>query len=261
MVNKILLEKMAYGVISTGGYCYRKRFEESSTIDSSINDKNYYNPRLKGYFCELIDYSKDKLGYVPKFIQYLIVYDIKWIFLDGDSSILNSNEIVEFNRYLRYIFANIEDEVISCHFEKDPYKIKLLMFKLKYDKFIIKNNNGKISLNANNQEFDVLNKHNVYIDIIEIKNDTLFISGLFKYYYYDKKDFDIFLTKNSDEKYYPEYVTYSNRKESTMFESKVCFDFEVSLDVNKPSKVEINIVYRISDEEVIILFGEIILLN
>ena len=252
MVNKILLEKMAYGVISTGGYCYRKRFEESSTIDSSINDKNYYNPRLKGYFCELIDYSKDKLGYVPKFIQYLIVYDIKWIFLDGDSSILNSNEIVEFNRYLRYIFANIEDEVISCHFEKDPYKIKLLMFKLKYDKFIIKNNNGKISLNANNQEFDVLNKHNVYIDIIEIKNDTLFISGLFKYYYYDKKDFDIFLTKNSDEKYYPEYVTYSNRKESTMFESKVCFDFEVSLDVNKPSKVEINIVYRISDEEVII---------
>ena len=251
MVNKILLEKMAYGVISTGGYCYRKRFEESSTIDSSINDKNYYNPRLKGYFCELIDYSKDKLGYVPKFIQYLIVYDIKWIFLDGNSSILNSYEQIEFNRFLRYIFANIEDEVISHHFEKDPYKIKLFIFKLKYDKFLIKNDNEKISLNANNQEFDVLNKHNIYIDIIEIKNDILFISGLFNYYYYDKKDFDIVLTKNSNEKYYPEYVTYSNRKESTISESQISFDFEVPLNQNKSSKIEINIVYRMVDEEII----------
>ena len=253
MVNKILLEKRAYGVISSGGYCYRRRFDESSTIDSSINDKNYYNARLKGYFCELINYSKYKLGYVPKFIQYLIIYDIQWMFLDDEKfSMFDSEELVELKRNLRYIFANIEDEVISFHFKKDPYKLRMFMFRLKYGEFIVKNNDGIISLNAGNQKIDILNNHHFYIDIIEIKKDILFISGVFNYYYYDKNDFDIILTKNSNEKYYPQYVSYSNRRESKISESQLSFDFEIPVKVNQQSKVEINICYRIDDEEVII---------
>ena len=253
MINKILLEKRKYGVISSGGYCYRRRFDESSTIDSSVNNKNYYNPRLKEYFCELIKYSKNKLGHVPEFIQYLIVYDIQWMLL-GDTRfyLLNSDELDEFNRNLRYIFANIEDKVLLFHFKKDPYKLKLLMFRLKYDGLIIKNDNGTISLNAGNNKLDILNQHNFYIDIVEIKQDTLFISGVLSYYYYNKKDFDIVLTKNSNENYYPNYVSYSNRRLSDYSESQLCFDFEVPLNLNEQSKIEINIVYSISNEKVII---------
>ena len=251
MVNKILLEKRAYGVISSGGYCYRKRFDESSTIDSSVNKKSYYTDRLKGYFSELIDYSKDKLGYVPKFIQYLIVYDIQWMFLDEEKfSIFNSEELEEFNRYLRYIFANIEDEVILFHFKKDPYNLKVFMFRLKYDKLIIKNDDGIISLNAGDQEVDILNNHNFYIDIIEIKDNTLFISGVFNSYY-DKKDFEIVLS-NRAENYYPNYVNYSNRRLSNIGVSQYCFDFEVPIDVNQASCVKLNLICSISGEEEII---------
>ena len=38
-INKILLKKRAYGVINTAEYYYRQRFDQSSTIDSSIYDK------------------------------------------------------------------------------------------------------------------------------------------------------------------------------------------------------------------------------
>ena len=49
------------------------------------------------------------------------------------------------------------------------------MFKLKYDEFEINNEEGVISLNVNGQELDVLNKHRFYIDIVEIKNNMMFI--------------------------------------------------------------------------------------
>ena len=252
MVNKILLEKRKYGVISSGGYCYRKRFDESSTIDSSVNEKSYYTDRLKGYFCELIDYSKNKLGYVPKFIQYLIVYDIQWMFLDETVfSMFTSDEIGEFYRYLRYIFANIEDEVIFFHFKKDPYKLKVFMLKLKYDHIEVKNDDGLISLNIGNYKVDVLNNHNFYIDIIEIKEDTLFISGVL-IGYFDKNDFDIVLTKDSNENYYPDYVNYYNRKKRNINESQVSFDFEVPLDIDKISEVKLNVIYCIDGENVIV---------
>ena len=68
MVNKLLLEKSAYGVVNGGGLCYRKRFDESSTIDTSKLDKRFYLGRLDGFFKELIDYSIKTVGYVPNFI-------------------------------------------------------------------------------------------------------------------------------------------------------------------------------------------------
>lgn len=255
MVNKILLEKMAYGVISSGGYNYRKRFDSSSTIDISSYNKKYYNDRLKGYFYELITYSKNKLGYVPKFIQYLVIYDIKWMFLNNNLySLLEDDEIFEFKKNLRYIFDNIGDDVINFHFKDDPYKMKISMFKLKYGSFSIKNIGGTISLiTDNNKILDSLNDHEIFIDIIEIKEDTLFISGLFDSYF-EKEDFEIILSKNSDnftEKFRPNYVSYSNRNDSDFLGSKLCFDFEIPLNLNESTTIKINIVYR-SKEEIII---------
>ena len=49
---KILLEKMTYGVVKKGAYNYRKRFDESSTIDTSNKSINFYNNRLKDYFLD-----------------------------------------------------------------------------------------------------------------------------------------------------------------------------------------------------------------
>ena len=255
MVNKILLEKMAYGVISSGGYNYRKRFDSSSTIDISIYNKKYYNDRLKGYFCELINYSKNKLGYVPKFIQYLVIYDIKWMFLDNSLYyLLEDDELIELKTNLRYIFENIGDDIINFHFKDDPYKMKISMFKLKYDSFSIINIGGTISLiTDNNKILDSLNNYEIFIDIIEIKEDTLFISGFFDSYF-EKKDFDIILSKNSDnftEKFHPNYVSYSNRNDSNFLGSKLCFDFEIPLNIKEITNIQINIVYH-SKEDVII---------
>ncbi len=253
MVNKILLEKMAYGVVKEGGYNYRKRFDESSTIDTSIQDKRFYNGRLEGYFKELIDYSKEKVAYVPKFIQYLIVYDIKWMLMSEDiENLLDKEELAEFNKNLRYIFANIEDEVINFHFKEDPYKIKNHMFKIKYDGFKLTTDNNQVTISVPGQKLDTLNDHIFYLDIVEIKNNTLYISGVLSSYF-NSKDMDIVLVKTvngTKEVFDSKIVSYHNRRELTYSESKLCFDFEVPVDSSENSTVQLQVIFHAPDKDI-----------
>lgn len=86
MINEMLLENPKYGVVTEAIYWYRRRSDESSTIDSSSQKKEFYINRLNNYFKALIDVSIEKYAHVVKFIQYLIVYDIQWMFSVGDIS-------------------------------------------------------------------------------------------------------------------------------------------------------------------------------
>ena len=96
MINKMLIEKPVYGVVNQAIYWYRKRSTSESTIDSSSSKKDFYIDRLERYFKELINISLEKYGEVPKFIQYLIVYDLQWMFKVEDvSEILTNDEIEE----------------------------------------------------------------------------------------------------------------------------------------------------------------------
>lgn len=254
MVNKILLEKMAYGVIKNGRYNYRRRFDESSTIDTSIQDKRFFNGRLRGFFRELINYSKEKIGYVPKFIQYLIVYDIQWLLISAEDieNLLDENELIEFNQHLRYIFSNIEDDVINAHFRQDPYKLKSSMLKIKYDGFTLYTENNQVSIGVPNQKLDTLNDHVFYLDIVEIKNDTLYISGVLNSYF-TSKDIDIVLVKTVNEIeqiFKSKIVSYHNRKELKYSESKLCFDFEVPVDSNENSTIQLQVLFHAPDKEI-----------
>ena len=78
-VNQVLLFKRTLGVISDASYFYRKRFDESSTIDTMTFKKEYYTDRLKHHFLKLINQCVDSEGKVPKFIQHVLAYDIQWL--------------------------------------------------------------------------------------------------------------------------------------------------------------------------------------
>ena len=78
-INKILIDNPKLGLVKNANYLYRKRFDESSTIDNSQKKKGFFTDRLKYYFKELIDYSVKKYGKTPKFIQYTLLYDLQWM--------------------------------------------------------------------------------------------------------------------------------------------------------------------------------------
>lgn len=251
MVNKLLLDKYAYGVVSEGGLCYRKRFDESSTIDTSKSDYNFYNGRLEGFFMELIRYSNEKIGYVPKFIQYVIIYDIKWMLINDDIfEVLDDEELKEFYQNVRYVLSFIEDDVINNHLKNDKWKVKKHIFELKYDKSKIKCSDDEVIMYVDNNIIDKLSIHKIYLDIVEIKKNHLFISGLFKSFF-TKNDISIKLIKkfnDNSETFDCKTFNYFNRKESEIFESAINFDFDIPLNINEDSEISI-VVEFIKDED------------
>ena len=173
MVNKLLLDKFAYGVVSEGGMCYRKRFDESSTIDTSKYDERFFNGRLEGFFMELIKYSNQKFGYVPKFIQYVLIYDLKWmVMVDNIPDILTKEELDKFYKNINYVLKNISDEVINSHLKNDPWEIKKYIFQLKYGDYELECRNNDVFMYVNDNLIDRLSIHRFYLDIVEIKNNT-----------------------------------------------------------------------------------------
>ncbi len=253
MINKMLIDKPIYGVVKDAIYWYRKRTNDASTIDSSTSKKDFYIDRLKRYFKELINYSKEKYGNVAKFIQYLIVYDLQWMFIVEDvSEILTTEEIKETYIHIQDILSEIEDEVILS-LRDDKLNISYHMLATKYATInvnlnkevkyenIHSNYNNKIAgVYCENTLIDKLDKHRLWLDIIEIKGNTLYISG-FLMSFFDDEDVKIEIAKNG--KIYPTTTVYyhNNSKKflNCSLESQFNFDCEIPLENKENSKVEI----------------------
>ena len=253
MINKMLIDNPIYGVVKDAIYWYRKRTNDASTIDSSTSKKDFYIDRLKRYFKELINYSKEKYGNVAKFIQYLIVYDLQWMFIVEDvSEILTAEEIKEVYIHIQDILSEIEDEVILS-LRDDKLNISHHMLATKYATVNINlnkevhyenihsnYNNNIAGVYCENTLIDKLDKHRLWLDIIEIKGNTLYISG-FLMSFFDDEDVKIEISKNG--KIYPTTTVYyhNNSKKflNCSLESQFNFDCEIPLEDKENSKVEI----------------------
>ena len=258
MLNKMLLENPKYGAVTEAIYWYRRRSDESSTIDSSSTKREFYINRLNNYFKALINASIEKYGEVCKFIQYLITYDIQWIFSVANiSEILTNDEIKEVYLHIQDILSYLDDEVITS-LRNDKLNIRYHMLATKYSVVNV-DLNGVVTYeniySKYNGEFagtysgktlvDRLDKHKIWLDIIEIKQDTLFISGFLMSFFKDS-DITIEIAKN-DKIFTAKRVYYKNTSKIFLgcsLESQYNFDAEIPLDKNENSTVEILVNFK-----------------
>lgn len=182
-INKILMEKMKFGLVRNAKYYYRKRFDSSAVTSSSTHKKEYFTTRLKYGHLELIDYAINKLGYVPEFLQNILIYDLNWLVQISDfknvlKNVLDSEEISEFYEYLKEIFSYIEMDSILKH-PVVSSGIKSFLAYYKNQEFHIETTKRKVFLKTNKQNISRLHTHNLWIDIVNIKKGFLYISGSF----------------------------------------------------------------------------------
>lgn len=259
MLNKMLLENPKYGVVTEAIYWYRKRSDGFSTIDSSSTKKEFYVNRLDKYFKEMIRLSLDKYGKVVKFIQYLIAYDIQWIFRSKDfQEILTTDEIKEVYLHIQDILSYLDDDVILS-LRNDEVNIKHHMLATKYAAVNV-DLNGVVTYeniaSKFNDEFagvysgdvlvDKLDKHKLWLDIVEIKQNTLFISGFLMSFFSDE-DLEIEIIKMNNktkksETFTAKRVYYNNTSKTFLgcsLESQYNFDAEIQLETNENSTIEI----------------------
>ena len=184
LINKTILKKCRYGVVSTARYMYRKRVEQNSTLDTKKVKKEYYIDRMEFYFKELINYSILKFDYVPRYVQTVLMYDIQWFFLDNAHSILNQEELSQFYKLMQEVLQFIDDDIIlSQRFLTTIIEHHILKIKYGNPNFEIICNANELILGYNNKFFDNITNHNLIITEAHNRNDLLYVKGFFDTYF------------------------------------------------------------------------------
>ena len=255
MINKMLIDTPYYGVIKNAKYWYRRRKNNSSTLNSVYLKKEFYHDRLINYFKELINISKEKSFEVPKFIQYLIVYDLQWMLRINDVS-----EILEIDE-IEQVYVDIKD-ILSClnnstilSLRDDRLNIRNHMLAIKYSNVNVDLNkvvtcpdinsvysSGLAYIHSGDKIIDQLDIHKIWLDIIEIRKNTLYISGYLMSFFKDE-NIQIEIEKRHKSKkeiYIAKRVYYQNTAKTFLncsIEDRYNFDCEIPIENDCEAKI------------------------
>ncbi|MBO7714154.1 MAG: glycosyltransferase family 2 protein, partial [Methanobrevibacter sp.] len=183
MVNKILLQKKKYGVISSCYYNYRKRLDATSTIDNYKQNREFFTHSLKNLDINLMDYYKEKIGNVPKFIQYVVAYDVQWFYtISNLPEYFTKDETNEFWETFYHVLSYIDEDVLNdSRIIRRNYVRSFLMYLKNKKEFHIDTVEDQSEIYLKSGEYTINNLHNhrIYIDSIRIKENILRIYGTF----------------------------------------------------------------------------------
>lgn len=154
-LNEITFKNSKLGICKAGQY-YIENIEEKILPTEEISfDKEEYSKFIENNFNQLIEKSKNNSEEIPKFVQYELLNQFKWI-----SFIKTSKEELNLSK-LKHCITYIDDELILNNILIDE-DTKIFAFLLKY---------GEIP-----DEFkEKLNLSTVFIDIYDIIDNELHI--------------------------------------------------------------------------------------
>lgn len=156
-LNEILLNNPQLGVCKDGNY-YMENIDEKllPTEDFTLNSTQY-DQFIEDNLNRLIGKSENAFSNIPKFIQYSLLNQLKWI-----SSMKKAEEQLDFSK-LKKITQYIDDEIIlnNILIEND---CKIFLFLLKYG-------------DLNKELMEKLNLNTAFIDVYDIINEELNILG------------------------------------------------------------------------------------
>lgn len=120
--------------IPAAKYWYRKRADNSSAVDSSWQDPRKYKEQLKLSYLDVFEKAKISKGYIPRWLQRTVLYDVAWnirFFLNNHKNEANIpiGLRAEYFQLLHLILSQIDTEVI-LKFElagvHDPHRMAML---------------------------------------------------------------------------------------------------------------------------------------
>lgn len=80
-----VVDKPVVAVVASARYFYRKRSDGSSLVQSSWTNPAVYKDVPKYGYLGLIESVKDQKGYVPRWAQFMVLYELVWAFVEQKS--------------------------------------------------------------------------------------------------------------------------------------------------------------------------------
>lgn len=200
-VTEILLENPYVGIVTNSKYNYRKRMAQTSAIQTAQTKRTWYIDTPTMCYQHITELSKKQYGYVLKYIQQILVYELHWRMLVPIADNINAEDRKFYLDTLRKILKDIDDKLI-IDFSLMTMREKLYMLSFKYgskDKFIVKND--KLYLNkafvCESYELNaIIDSVNVSKDFIDIYGRLLMIPNVIDNIYLDvdgkRVDFDYY---------------------------------------------------------------------
>ena len=107
------------GFIASAKYFYRKRADQSSTLQTGISASGRYATVPRAGYLTLLDDAAAQFGAVPMWVQHVVLYELSWYFSAEDamasSAAAIGGELAEtFRATLREIVDRLEPDVIDA---------------------------------------------------------------------------------------------------------------------------------------------------
>ncbi|KRN75804.1 hypothetical protein IV73_GL000303 [Weissella kandleri] len=114
LMNRIIKHKMTLGVISGTPYYYRKH--GSSTLDTITDHKENYLDRVKNLH-SVLDDAQNFFGYIPRYFQFAVMYDIFWLVSSTDlnQELLNDKEQNKYLTWIDQLFDRVDYDVLNSN--------------------------------------------------------------------------------------------------------------------------------------------------
>ena len=114
LIMDILLDCPRYGIVPSGRYMYRTRNTLNSALNVSKHRKEWYIDSLKYYTFWALDESERRLGYVPDFVQYTIMYDLlaRFRMKKFPDDVMTAHEKESFLSMLFRALQRIDDHIV-----------------------------------------------------------------------------------------------------------------------------------------------------
>lgn len=177
---EILIHNSKYGVVSGCQYNYRKRLGLSGSLSQGASrKKRWYIDQLNNFGLDVIRICITQIGYVPRFVQYTIMYDLQWKLTQKriPKGILSTNEIDIYKRLITEILSYINDDIILS--QKNMYtEHKLYALSKKYPEYTtVEWRKDDLCYKVKDYTLSTLSSMTLRIDFLELREKQLFIEG------------------------------------------------------------------------------------
>lgn len=241
---KLLLKKQTLGVVKEAKYNYRRRSTgEESALQNATLKKAWYMPYLKYFSINTLNMVNKLYGYIPLFVQYTLMYDLQWRFKVHWETIQKviGDDAENFTQQCYFIASQFDDAIIL----KQKYipidiKCNILINKHKANIQVKRLGHENYAFYVQNTLVQKVEKRNIYLDFLTIKNDYLFIEGCFNFF--SNLGYPIFSVESEDDVFDVDVYELEN-KENFVFKQKSlnCYAFRVKIRLKNISwKTKIN---------------------
>lgn len=200
-IQKILMAKMTLGVVREASYQYRRRTQGmQSAIQGGENNVQWYMPYLEGFTASTISECLKRKGYIPKYVQYSLMYDLQWRVSKErvPVAIMTEEEIDAYKECIFSFLQYFEDDVIMAQ-KNIQIEHKAYLLKRKYgrdaDILWLQNN---AALHYQSTYLCNLNTNKTHLNFISLTSNSIQLEGYTVLIAENYSDVKIFLDVNGE---------------------------------------------------------------